>query len=137
MSELKPCPFCGHEAIDDWGDSSWSGFNRWRYCPECQAQGPHMHSRRGEGSDECQARADEAWNTRVDFAAEREQLAEAEARGYRRALEDAAVACEVEADKCDDAAKWGESRQYVADCKAASYAMRDRAYAIRKMGEKG
>ena len=67
----------------------------------------------------------------------RTELAEAEARGYRRALEDAAVACEVEADKCDDAAKWGESRQYVADCKAASYAMRDRAYAIRKMGEKG
>lgn len=72
MSELKPCPFCGHEIIEDWGDSTWSGFNKWRYCPECQAQGPHMHSRRGEGSDECQARADEAWNTRVDFAAERD-----------------------------------------------------------------
>lgn len=72
-----------------------------------------------------------------EIARLRAELAKAEARGYRRALEDAAVACEVEADKCDDAAKWGESRQYVADCKAASYAMRDRAYAIRKMGEKG
>lgn len=88
---------------------------------------PHMYH---VAADRIEAQA-------AEIARLREQLAEAEARGYRRALEDAAVACEVEADKYDDAAKWGESRQYVADCKAASYAMRYRAYAIRKMGEKG
>ena len=42
---------------------------------------------------------------------------------------------EAEADKCDDAAKWGGSKQYISDCKAAAYAMRDRAFAIRKGGE--
>lgn len=39
--------------------------------------------------------------------------------------------CDVEADKCDDAVKWGGSKRYVQDCKAASYAIRDRAAAIR------
>ena len=46
--------------------------------------------------------------------------------------EQAARGCEVEADKCDDAAKWGGSKRYVQDCKAAAYALRDRAFAIRK-----
>ena len=46
--------------------------------------------------------------------------------------EQAARGCEVEADKCDDAAKWGGSKRYVQDCKAAAYALRDRAFGIRK-----
>ena len=50
-----------------------------------------------------------------------------------KALEDAAMCCEAEADKCDDAVKWGGAPKYIANCKAASYAMRDRAYAIRAM----
>ena len=50
-----------------------------------------------------------------------------------KALEDAAMCCEAEADKCDDAVKWGGAPKYIANCKAASYAMRDRAYAIREM----
>ena len=47
--------------------------------------------------------------------------------------EAAARCCEAEADKCDDAAKWGGSKRYVSDCKAAAYAMRDRAAAIRAL----
>lgn len=51
-----------------------------------------------------------------------------------KALEDAAQCCEREADRCDDAAIWGGSRTYVNNCKAAAYAMRDRANAIRVLG---
>lgn len=51
-----------------------------------------------------------------------------------KALEDAAQCCEREADRCDDAAIWGGSRTYVNNCKAAAYAMRDRANAIRALG---
>ena len=50
-----------------------------------------------------------------------------------KALEDAAQCCEAEADKCDDAVKWGGAPKYIANCKAAAYAMRDRAYTIRAM----
>lgn len=61
------------------------------------------------------------------------QLAEAR----DKALEDAAQCCEREADRCDDAAIWGGSRTYVNNCKAAAYAMRDRANAIRAMKGEG
>ena len=50
-----------------------------------------------------------------------------------KALDDAAQCCEAEADKCDDAVKWGGAPKYIAKCKAAAYAMRDRAYTIRLM----
>ncbi len=53
-----------------------------------------------------------------------------------KALEDAAQCCEREADRCDDAAIWGGSRTYVNNCKAAAYAMRDRANAIRALIDK-
>lgn len=50
------------------------------------------------------------------------------------ALEEAAAVCEAEADLCDDAAKWSsQRRRYAQDCKAAAYAMRDRAKAIRAL----
>lgn len=49
------------------------------------------------------------------------------------ALEDAALACDDEADKCDDAVKWGGHPKYIANCKAAAYAIRERAAAIRAM----
>ena len=64
------------------------------------------------------------------LATEHERLL-SEARN--KALEDAAQCCEREADRCDDAAIWGGSRTYVNNCKAAAYAMRDRANAIRAM----
>ena len=61
-------------------------------------------------------------------------LSESERQAIRdKALEDAAQCCEAEADKCDDAVKWGGATKYIANCKAAAYAMRDRAYAIRAM----
>lgn len=66
-------------------------------------------------------------------------LSESERQAIRdQALEDAAQCCADEADRCDDAVKWGGHRLYIQACKAAAYAMRDRAYAIRAMkGTKG
>ena len=47
--------------------------------------------------------------------------------------ERAAKWCEGEADKCEDARKWSDLRtQYAKDCKAAAFALRDAAWAIRK-----
>ena len=69
----------------------------------------------------------------------REQLAEAERQrdvARAEALEDAAQCCADEADRCDDAVKWGGSRRYISDCKAAAYAMRNRAAAIRALIKK-
>ncbi len=52
------------------------------------------------------------------------------------ALREAASALTKEADKCEDAAKWGGHRQYVANCKAAAYALRDQAAAILALIDK-
>ena len=47
--------------------------------------------------------------------------------------ERAAKWCEGEADKCEDARKWSDLRtQYAKDCKAAAFALRNAAWAIRK-----
>lgn len=35
-----------------------------------------------------------------------------------------------EADKCDDAVKWGGARKYIANCKAAAYALRNAKHHI-------
>ncbi len=59
-------------------------------------------------------------------------LAAAEARGAAREREAIAVWCADEADRCDDAAKWGGARAYVANCKAAAYALRNACNVIRK-----
>lgn len=45
----------------------------------------------------------------------------------------AAKWCADEADRCDDAAKWGGHRKYVADCKAAAYALRNAYNKIRAL----
>ena len=55
----------------------------------------------------------------------------AEARNA--ALEDAAKACDDEADKYDDDVKWNGHPKYIASCKAAAGAIRERADAIRAM----
>ena len=70
----------------------------------------------------CEEAADAIEALRAQLAAARD-----------KALEDAAQCCEREADRCDDAAIWGGSRTHVNNCKAAAYAMRDRANAIRAM----
>lgn len=76
---------------------------------------------------------------------ERKSQNDARAFARREAFEEAAKCCDDEADLCDDAIRWGEGKRYVADCKAASYAIckaasyaiRDRAAAIRLMAKKG
>lgn len=68
--EFKGCPFCGGEQTNDWGEPTWSGVRRWRYCVDCGAQGPLILSKRGEGVDETQGRADTAWNERDSRVAE-------------------------------------------------------------------
>ena len=50
---------------------------------------------------------------------------DARAAGYAQGVRDAAGWCSDEADRCDDAVNWGGSRQYVSDCKAASFALRN------------
>jgi hypothetical protein len=42
-------------------------------------------------------------------------------------MEMAAAWCAEEADMCDDAVKWGGARAYIANCKAAAYALRNAA----------
>lgn len=85
----------------------------------------------------------EAWDAisakNAEIARLREQLAESERQrdvARAEALEDAAQCCADEADRCDDAVKWGGSRRYISDCKAAAYAMRNRAAAIRALIKK-
>lgn len=56
---------------------------------------------------------------------------EAEDRGIAMGLRAAAAWASDEANKCDDAAKWGGHRTYVANCKAAAYALRN---AVLKIG---
>ena len=47
--------------------------------------------------------------------------------------EAAARWCADEADRCEDAAKWGGNRKYVQDCKAAAFALRNAWSAIRAL----
>lgn len=47
--------------------------------------------------------------------------------------EAAAQWCKDEADSCEDAAKWGGAPKYVANCKAAAYALRNAASKIRAL----
>ena len=49
------------------------------------------------------------------------------------AYEAAAEWCADEALNCDDAAKWGGGPKYVADCKAAAYALRNACNHIRAL----
>lgn len=128
MDDLKPCPFCGGE-----GKMGYVRDGLRVHCRLCFASGPSAFHGRPEDAS-TQARAIVAWNRRAD-AIEALQAQLAEARD--KALEDAAQCCEREADRCDDAAIWGGSRTYVNNCKAAAYAMRDRANAIRAMKGEG
>ena len=52
---------------------------------------------------------------------------------WNQAIEAAAQWCSGEADKCADSAKWGGSRRYVSDCKAADYALENAAAKIRAL----
>lgn len=75
-----------------------------------------------------------AWQT---VAESNHQMAQSHAERLDRArddgLEEAARCCDDEADKCDDAVKWGGGPKYIAACKGASFAIRNRAHAIRAL----
>lgn len=61
-----------------------------------------------------------------------DMLAEAEERGRKAEREAISKWCAEEADRCDDAAKWGGARVYIANCKSAAYALRNVCNVIRK-----
>jgi hypothetical protein len=62
---LLPCPFCGNEDIQDWGESTWSRPVKWMYCTECQSHGPRVMLGRGEPEDHWHHRIREEWNRRA------------------------------------------------------------------------
>ena len=62
---LLPCPFCGNDDIQDWGESTWSRPVKWMYCTECQARGPRVMLGRGEPKDHWHHRIREEWNRRA------------------------------------------------------------------------
>lgn len=72
MVEARPCPFCGCEDINIWGERIIGRVRKWAYCVECQAQGPSTISRPPEDVEETEARALEQWNERVPEPPEQE-----------------------------------------------------------------
>ena len=62
--KLKPCPFCGSEDVDDWGECTWSRPVKWMYCVECHCRGPRVMMGRGESDEGWMQRTIAAWNTR-------------------------------------------------------------------------
>ncbi len=66
---------------------------------------------------------------RAELAKEKAGRAAAVAAAY----EAAAAWCADQADKCADAARWGGHPKYIADCKAASFALRNAWATIRAM----
>ena len=72
MSELLPCPFCGADEIEDWGEATWSQPAKWMYCTCCQAQGPRILMNRGEDLDVFMSRVKADWNQRYQPTKERQ-----------------------------------------------------------------
>ena len=70
--ELKPCPFCGADEIEDWGEATWSQPAKWMYCTCCQAQGPRILMNRGEDLDVFMSRVKADWNQRYQPTEERQ-----------------------------------------------------------------
>ena len=72
--ELKPCPFCGCETVEDWSESTWPRPVMWMYCAECNAKGPRVMMQRNEEAEDWMGRAIAAWNNRIpDPAADLER----------------------------------------------------------------
>ena len=65
MGDLKPCPFCGGEDIEDWGESTWSLPVKWMYCTCCNAHGPRVIRGRDEEHDAWMQRVRAEWDTRA------------------------------------------------------------------------
>lgn len=66
-------------------------------------------------------------------AAHAPTLAAALATARADALREAAKWCSDEAERCDDASRWGGSRKYVSDCKAAAYALHNARHKIEAL----
>ena len=62
--DLLPCPFCGNEDIQIWGESTWSRPVSWMYCTECFAKGPRVMLERNEEEDAWTQRVAASWNAR-------------------------------------------------------------------------
>lgn len=69
--ELKPCPFCGGEAIIKAANKSY-GFTIWCQCSKCNARTegycPNTNKENDtmENIEKCKERAIEAWNRRAN-----------------------------------------------------------------------
>ena len=105
---LLPCPFCGNDDIQDWGESTWSRPVKWMYCTECQARGPRVMLGRGEPKDHWHHRIREEWNTRAalaptDAAQAREAAIRECASALRKVIDYAAFAG-ADPDEVDDEA---------------------------------
>lgn len=66
--ELKPCPFCGADEIEDWGEATWSRPAKWMYCTCCHARGPRAIMDRDEEGDAFMERVRAEWNARPEDA---------------------------------------------------------------------
>ena len=83
MSELKPCPFCGGDAVLD----GRSDDVRVRCEVGCQAEGPtfYFHSEDYDAIEKAESDARDAWNRRAALAA-RDDARDAEIARLREAL---------------------------------------------------
>ena len=72
MPKLLPCPFCGADEIEDWGEATWSQPAKWMYCTCCQTQGPRVLMNRGEDLDVFMSRVKADWNQRYQPTEERQ-----------------------------------------------------------------
>ena len=127
--DLKPCPFCGGTDITVFGPVGW--YCQFGITHSCRVffGGSGEFTIGGKNRHE----AIDAWNRRAALpsATDTDALRAAEDRGIAIGLRAAAAWASDEANKCDDAAKWGGHRTYVANCKAAAYALRN---AVLKIG---
>ncbi len=65
--DLKPCPFCGGEPIEDKDDTTPPQFpcDRWVFCGICGATGPRAHSETWPDTNSEAAVA--GWNARAEL----------------------------------------------------------------------
>lgn len=69
MTELKPCPFCGGEAMMQYGYPRQQG-GKWKKvfvkCKVCKAKTQTIDQLPFQAWEECKKRAKDAWNRRAE-----------------------------------------------------------------------